>query len=133
MAYYLKTTIKGQSYNHIREKLIAELKKEGFGIITEANLQTAFKEKLGLDFRRYEILGACNPGYAYKALELEDKLGVYLPCNFIIQELDENEIEVAAVNPIVMMSTINNESLKPIAKDIYDKMKHVIDNLSKFC
>lgn len=129
MTYYLKTIIKGQSYIQVREKLITELKKEGFGVLTEANLQTAFKEKLGLEYRKYEILGACNPGYAYKALELEDKLGVYLPCNFIIQELKENVIEVAAVNPIVMMSTIDNDALIPIAKDIYTKMKNVIDNL----
>lgn len=129
MTYYLKTTVKGQSYDKVRAQLIVELKKEGFGVLTEANLQTAFKEKLGLDYRKYEILGACNPSYAYKALELEDKLGVYLPCNFIIQELDENTIEVAAVNPIVMMSTIDNVLLKPIAKDIYTKIKNVIDNL----
>lgn len=129
MIYFLKTIIKEQTYNQVREKLLVELKKEGFGVITEANLQTSFKEKLGIDYRKYEILGACNPGYAFKALELEDKLGVYLPCNFIIQELKGNTIEVAAVNPIVMMSTIDNEALIPIAKDIYKKIKNVIDNL----
>ncbi|NQW36289.1 MAG: DUF302 domain-containing protein [Flavobacteriales bacterium] len=129
MKYYLKTLVTGQSYDEVRENLIAEMKKEGFGVLTEANLQAAFKEKLGLDYRKYEILGACNPRYAYKALEIEDKLGVYLPCNFIIQEMAENTIEVAAVNPIVMMSTIDNELLKPIAKDIYDKMKRIIDSL----
>ncbi len=105
------------------------MKKEGFGVLTEANIQKAFKEKLDFDYRKYEILGACNPGYAKQALAVEDKLGVYLPCNFIIQELEDKTIEVAAVNPIVMMSTIDNKDLKPIATVIYDKMKRIIDNL----
>jgi len=129
MTYYLNTLVKGQSYQNVRETLIDEMKKEGFGVLTEANIQKAFKEKLDFDYRKYEILGACNPGYAKQALEIEDKLGVYLPCNFIIQELENKTIEVAAVNPIVMMSTIDNEALKPIAKAIYDKMKRIIGNL----
>jgi len=129
MKYYLNTLVKGQSYQAVRENLIVEMKKEGFGVLTEADIQKAFKEKLDFDYRKYEILGACNPGYAKQALELEDKLGVYLPCNFIIQELENKTIEVAAVNPIVMMSTIDNEALKPIAKAIYDKMKRIIENL----
>jgi len=97
MKYYLNTLVKGQSYETVRENLIEEMKKEGFGILTEANIQKAFKEKLDFDYRKYEILGACNPGYAKQALEIEDKLGVYLPCNFIIQELENEIIEVAAV------------------------------------
>lgn len=129
MKYYLNTLVKGQSYQAVRENLIVEMKKEGFGLLTEADIQKAFKEKLDFDYRKYEILGACNPGYAKQALEIEDKLGVYLPCNFIIQEIEENIIEVAAVNPIVMMSTIDNDALISIAKDIYDKMKRIIDNL----
>ena len=129
MKYYLNTLVKGQSYQAVRENLIVEMKKEGFGVLTEADIQKAFKEKLDFDYRKYEILGACNPGYAKQALEIEDKLGVYLPCNFIIQELENKTIEVAAVNPIVMMSTIDNEALKPIAKAIYDKMKRIIGNL----
>ena len=129
MKYYINTLVKGQSYQSVREKLLVEMKKEGFGVLTEADIQKAFKEKLDFDYRKYEILGACNPGYAKQALEIEDKLGVYLPCNFIIQEIEDNTIEVAAVNPIVMMSTVNSEDLKPIAKEIYDKMKRIIDNL----
>ena len=129
MKYYLNTLVKGQSYQAVREKLLVEMKKEGFGVLTEADIQKAFKEKLDFDYRKYEILGACNPGYAKQALAIEDKLGVYLPCNFIIQEIEENIIEVAAVNPIVMMSTIDSEALKPIAAAIYDKMKRIIDNL----
>lgn len=129
MKYYLNTLVKGQSYEVVRENLIVEMKKEGFGVLTEANIQKAFKEKLDFDYRKYEILGACNPGYAKQALEIEDKLGVYLPCNFIIQELENNTIEVAGVNPIVMMSTINNDKLKPIAETIYNKMKRIIEAL----
>jgi uncharacterized protein (DUF302 family) len=127
--YYINTIVKGKDYQVVKEILIAEMKKEGFGVLTEANLQAAFKEKLDLDYRKYDILGACNPSYAKQALEVEDKLGVYLPCNFIIQELAPNQIEVAAVNPIVMMSTIDNEALTPIAKTIYEKMERVINAL----
>ncbi len=129
MKYYLNTLVKGQSYQAVREKLLVEMKKEGFGLLTEADVQKAFKEKLDFDYRKYEILGACNPGYAKQALAIEDKLGVYLPCNFIIQELEDSTIEVAAVNPIVMMSTVDNDALEPVAKVIYDKMEHIIDNL----
>jgi len=129
MKYYLSTLIKKQQYETVREKLIVEMKKEGFGVLTEANIKKAFKEKLDLDYRKYEILGACNPGYAKQALEIEDKLGVYLPCNFIIQELDDSTVEVAAVNPIVMMGTIDNFELKSIATVIYDKMKRIIEAL----
>jgi uncharacterized protein (DUF302 family) len=129
MKYYLNTLVKGQSYQAVREKLLVEMKKEGFGLLTEADVQKAFKEKLDFDYRKYEILGACNPGYAKQALAIEDKLGVYLPCNFIIQELEDSTIEVAAVNPIVMMSTVDNDALEPVAKVIYDKMERIIDNL----
>lgn len=129
MKYYMNTIVKGHSFEAVKERLIAEMKKESFGVLTEADLQQAFKEKLNKDYRKYQILGACNPEYAYQALELEDKLGVYLPCNFIIQEREENTIEVSAVNPISMMSTVDNEALNQISKEIYDKMKRIIDAL----
>ena len=129
MKYYMNTIVKGHSFEDVKENLIAEMKKENFGVLTEADLQQAFKEKLNLDYRKYQILGACNPGYAYKALEIEDKLGVYLPCNFIIQERDKYTIEVSAVNPIVMMSTVENDALTEISEEIHKKMKRIIDAL----
>ena len=129
MKYYINTIVKGQSFEAVKERLIVEMKKESFGVLTEADLQQAFKEKLNKDYRKYQILGACNPEYAYQALELEDKLGVYLPCNFIIQEREENIVEVSAVNPISMMSTVGNEALNQMSKEIYDKMKRIIDAL----
>jgi len=106
------------------------LKKEGFGVLSEINIQEKLKEKLNLDFRKYKILGACNPGYAYKALQLEDKIGVMLPCNVIIQETKNGTIEVAAVNPIVSMSGIENPKLMQIADEIQKKLKTVIDKLN---
>ena len=94
------------------------LEKEGFGILSEINIHDKFKEKLDVDFRRYKILGACNPAYAYKAIQNEDKVGLMLPCNVIVQELEKNKIEVSAVDPIASMMAIKNSQLEGIANNI---------------
>jgi len=105
------------------------LKSEGFGVISEIRMHEKLKEKLGVDFKKYTILGACNPSYAYKALQVEDKIGTMLPCNVIVQELSENRIEVAAVNPIASMMAIQNPDLIGIAKEVTDKLQVVISRL----
>ena len=105
------------------------LKSEGFGIISEIRMHEKLKEKLGVDFKKYTILGACNPSYAYNALQVEDKIGTMLPCNIVVQELSENHIEVAAVNPIASMMSIQNPELIGIAKEVTDKLKVVISRL----
>ena len=105
------------------------LKSEGFGIISEIRMHEKLKEKLGVDFKKYTILGACNPSYAYKALQVEDKIGTMLPCNIVVQELSENHIEVAAVNPIASMMAIQNPALTGIAKEVTDKLQVVISRL----
>ena len=111
-------------------KLINEaLKIEGFGVISEINMHDKLKEKLGVDFKRYKILGACNPPYAYKALQAEDKIGTMMPCNVLVIEQGQNEIEIAAVNPIASMQAITNPSLGNIALEVTNKLKKVIDNL----
>lgn len=110
--------------------LIAEsLKKEGFGILTEINLQEKLKEKLNVDFRKYKILGACNPTFAYKAVQLEDKIGTMLPCSVIVQELENNEIEVAAVDPVASMMAIENPDLAGMAGEIKEKLERAIASL----
>src|ERR1035437_7894925 len=129
MKYYITKKI-STDFDQAVQLVTESLKKEGFGVLTEINIQEKLKEKLNLDFRKYKILGACNPGYAYKALQLEDKIGVMLPCNVIIQETKDGAIEVAAVNPIVSMSGINNPKLMEIAVEIEKKLKTVIDKLN---
>jgi uncharacterized protein (DUF302 family) len=112
------------------QKVIDALKTEGFGVLSEINIDEKLKEKLGVDFRKYKILGACNPAYAYKALQLEDKIGVMLPCNVIIQETKDGSVEVSAVNPMSSMSGVNNPKLMDIAGEIQSKLRAVIDKLN---
>ena len=98
-------------------------------MLTEINIQEKLKEKLDVDFRKYKILGACNPASAYKALQQEDKVGTMLPCSVIIQEFGRNEIEVAAVDPLASMMAIENPKLAEIAREIKEKLERAIASL----
>ena len=102
MNYYISKKI-NTNFDQAVQLITESLKKEGFGVLTEIDIQEKLKEKLNVDFRKYKILGACNPAYAYKALQLEDKIGKMLPCSIIVQELENNEIEVAEVDPVASM------------------------------
>ncbi len=128
MSYYFNKTF-STDFESIKEKVITELGKEGFGVLSEIDIQATFKKKLDVDFRKYQILGACNPTFAHKALQVEDKVGTMLPCNVIIQELESGQIEVAAVNATASMQAIDNEDLKNIASKISTKLQKVIDAL----
>jgi uncharacterized protein (DUF302 family) len=128
MTYYFNKTLNG-NFDHIIEKVTEELKKEGFGILTEIDIKETLKKKLDIDFKRYKILGACNPPYAHQALVAEDKIGTMLPCNVIVQEISEGIVEVAAVNPMASMQSVENEALKDIAQEITAKLEKVIENL----
>ena len=128
MKYYFNKIING-SFDEGVEKVIEELKKEGFGILTQIDVKETLKEKLDVDFRKYRILGACNPPFAYKALQAEDKIGTMLPCNVIVQELSEGELEVAAIDPVASMQAVKNPDLEAIANDIQQKLYRVIKNL----
>lgn len=110
-------------------KVTTELQNEGFGIITEIDLQNKFKEKLGIDFRNYKILGACNPAMAYKAIEIEDKIGAMLPCNIVVQEHENSEVEVSAINPMSSIGSIENKNLQNIASEISNKLKGIIERM----
>src|SRR5210317_677803 len=129
MSYYFNTTLKGKSFDEAIELVTAELKKEGFGVLTEIDVKETLKNKIDVDFRKYKILGACNPHFAHKALLREDKIGTLLPCNVIVQELDNGEIEVAAVDPIVSMSSVKNDAMEGLAREVQEKLKRVIGNL----
>ena len=128
MEYYFSKTI-NLSFDDAINRVTEVLKSEGFGVISEIRMHEKLKEKLGVDFKKYTILGACNPAYAYKALQIEDKIGTMLPCNIVVQELSENHIEVAAVNPIASMMAVQNAALMGIAKDVTDKLQVVISRL----
>jgi uncharacterized protein (DUF302 family) len=128
MTYYFNKTLNG-NFDQIIEKVTEELKKEGFGILTEIDIKETLKKKLDIDFKRYKILGACNPPYAHQALVAEDKIGTMLPCNVIVQEISKGIVEVAAVNPMASMQSVENEALKDIAQEITAKLEKVIENL----
>lgn len=106
-----------------------ELKKEGFGVITEIDLKEKFKEKLNIDFRQYKILGACNPALAYKAIQQEANIGVMLPCNVLVQEKENGEVEIAAINPLSSIGAIENSQLQSLAKEVSDKLKAVVERV----
>ncbi len=129
MSYYFNTVLKEKNFDNAVEYVTEELKKEGFGIITEINVKTTLKNKIDVDFRNYMILGACNPTYAHKALQKEDKIGVFLPCNVVVEENKNGEIEVSAVDPIASMVSVGNNDLGDIANEIQQRLKKVIDDL----
>ena len=128
MSYHFSKTC-DLAFDDAVSKVTADLKNEGFGILTEINVQETLKKKLNVDFRRYKILGACNPSFAYQALQAEDKVGVMLPCNVIIQERGDGRVEVAAVDPVASMMAIPNPALAAVAGQVQSKLKKVIENL----
>jgi len=130
MSYYFNTTLKGKSFDEAIELVTAELKKEGFGVLTEIDVQQTLKNKIDVDFKKYKILGACNPHFAHKALLSEDKIGVFLPCNVIVEEHENGEVEVSAVDPIASMSSVENEAMGGLATEVQQKMIRVIENLN---
>jgi len=130
MKYYYSKQLKNVSFDEAVEKVTEALKLEGFGVLTEIDVKATFKKKLDVDYRPYKILGACNPPYAHKALSVEDKIGIMLPCNVIIQETSDGNIEVAAVDPVASMMAIENPALMGIASEIQLKLKTVIEKLN---
>ncbi|MDP3467881.1 MAG: DUF302 domain-containing protein [Daejeonella sp.] len=128
MSYYFSKTL-NTDFDTAIAKVTDELKKEGFGVLTEIDVKETFKKKLDVDFRKYRILGACNPTFAFEAIKSEDKVGTMLPCNVIVQEHEDGKIEVSAVDPIASMMAIKNDSLGEVASSVSDKLRRVIENL----
>lgn len=128
MSYYFTNTLE-EGFDSTVEKVTQALKDEGFGILTEIDVKETLKKKLDVDFKKYKILGACNPPFAYKALQAENKVGTMLPCNVVVQESGDNRTEVSAVDPTASMSAIDNKELGSIAEEVRVKLKKVIDNL----
>ncbi|MBU4446041.1 DUF302 domain-containing protein [bacterium] len=128
MSYYFTKTVE-MTYDDTIKRVIEELKKEGFGVLTEIDVKQTLKKKLNVDFYNYKILGACNPNFAYQALQAENKIGTMLPCNVIIQERSKGKVEVSAVDPIASMKAVENSQLKKIAEQVQAKLNRVINNL----
>ena len=128
MSYYFSKTLPIGFDEAIRHTTEA-LKQEGFGVITEIDVKQTLKAKIGVDFRNYRILGACNPKLAYEALQLEDKIGTMLPCNVVVQEIDSNRTEIAAVDPVASMQAIDNPRLKQAAERVQALLRKVVKAL----
>ena len=128
MSYYFAKTLPA-GFNEALQRVRDALRQEGFGVVTEIDLKSTFKEKLGVEFRNYHILGACIPSLALLALQIEDKVGTMLPCNVVIQDVGEGRTEVAAIDPVASMQAIDNSSLKEAAAEIRGRLRKVIQIL----
>ena len=117
------------SFEKAVARVTEELKKEGFGILTEIDVKETLKKKLNVDFRKYTILGACNPPFAYQALQAEEKIGLMLPCNVVVRETPDGKIEVSAIDPVASMLAIKNPGLQEVAEQVRAKLKKVIDQV----
>jgi uncharacterized protein (DUF302 family) len=128
MHYYFAKTLTS-AFEAAVEHTTEALKRAGFGIITEIDVKETLKKKIGVDFRNYRILGACNPKLAYDALEIEDKVGTMLPCNVVVQDMGDGKVEVAAIDPVASMQAIDNPKLREAAGIVQGKLKAVIEGL----
>lgn len=128
MSYYFARTF-DWSFDQAIKRVTEELKKEGFGVLTEIDMKETLKKKLDVDFRNYRILGACNPPFAYKALQAEGKIGTMLPCNVVVQDAGDGKVEIAAVDPVASMQALENADVKKVASEIRLKLKAVLERL----
>ena len=128
MSYYFSKTIHSSFEDGVRRTRDA-LEAEGFGVITEIDIQRTLKVKIGVDFRPYLILGACNPTMAHQALEIEDKVGTMLPCNVIVQARSDGTVEVAAIDPVASMQAIGNVALTAKAAEVAAKLRSALDRI----
>lgn len=128
MSYYFAKTLE-TDFNDAVQRTTEGLKREGFGIITEIDVRSTFKNKIGVEFRDYRILGACNPQLAHEALRIEDKVGTMLPCNVVVQDVGNGKVEIAAIDPVSSMMAIDNPELKRAAEQVRDKLRRAIQGL----
>ena len=128
MSYYFAKTFEAP-FDEAVERVKAELKAEGFGVLTEIDVRKTLKEKIGVDFRPYRILGACNAPFAHKALLAEDKIGTMLPCSVIVQELAPGRVEAAAIDPLASMAAVRNEDLAAVGLEVREKLRAAIGRL----
>lgn len=128
MKYYFTKTL-NIGIDEAVARVTTELKNAGFGILTEINVKDTLKAKLDVDFKEYRILGACNPNFALRALQTEDKIGVFLPCNVVVEDAGNGTTEVSAVDPVASMQSVDNPNLEPLGNEVRDSLKSVIEKL----
>jgi uncharacterized protein (DUF302 family) len=128
---YAFSTVLDASYEDAVSKVADALKEEGFGVLTEIDVKSTLKKKLGVDFRKYVILGACNPPYAHRTLQADLDVGLLLPCNVIVYETDDKKAYVSAFNPVSALEVIKSEELTKIAEEVSEKLKRVLDKVAK--
>ena len=126
MAYYLSRTVR-LAFDEVVQRIIATLKEEGFGVLTDIDVQATLKAKVGADMRPYRILGACNPSFAHQALQLENKLGVLLPCNVIVRDAGYGQTEVAAIDPVTSMDRTGNPELATVAEEVRVRLQRAVE------
>lgn len=128
MSYYFSKKLNLDFMDAVR-RVREELKKEGFGVLTEIDVKETLRKKLDVEFPQYLILGACHPAFAYKALQQESRIGTMLPCNVIVRDMGENQVEVSAVDPLASMRAVENQALGDVAGEVQEKLKRVIESL----
>ncbi|MCK6619110.1 MAG: DUF302 domain-containing protein [Calditrichaceae bacterium] len=128
MSYYFAKKL-NLPFDEAIEKVTAALQAKGFGVLTEIDVKATLKKKLDVDFRNYKILGACNPPFAHKALQAEPLIGTMLPCNVIVQEIEDGKVQVAAIDPIASMQAVQNPKLGEIAGQVQKLLKQVVESL----
>ncbi len=131
VSQYAFTAVLNVPYEDAVSKVTEALKEEGFGVLTEINVKETLKKKLGVDFRKYVILGACNPPYAHRTLRVDLNVGLLLPCNVIVYETDDEKTYVSAINPVSALEVIKNEDLRKIAEEVSEKLKKVVNKLAQ--
>jgi uncharacterized protein (DUF302 family) len=129
MSYTIDRTISGETFDKVVERTRSALSAQGFGVLTEIDVKATLKKKLGEDVDNYLILGACNPGMAHKAMQIEPKVGAMLPCNVIVRATDQNAVEISAIDPVASMTAIENAELQSVAKQVREMLKTVIANI----
>ncbi|MFO8042888.1 MAG: DUF302 domain-containing protein [Alkalispirochaeta sp.] len=129
MSYYMATTFAG-SFDEGITAVTEALQEQGFGVLSDIDVAATMKKKLDVEFPKYRILGACNPAFAHRALQTEDKIGALLPCNVVVREATDQTVEIAAVDPAESMNVVDNEELKPIAEEVRERLQSVISSLS---
>jgi uncharacterized protein (DUF302 family) len=128
MSYYISRTV-NQPFDAVVADVVARLKQQGFGLLTDIDVQATVKSKIGADMPRYRILGACNPHFAHEALQIEDKLGVLLPCNVIVRETSDQKVEVASVDPVAAMERTGNSALKATAEEVRRRLSQAVSQV----
>jgi uncharacterized protein (DUF302 family) len=128
MSYSFSKTVKG-SFDEVAAKTLAALKTEGFGVISDLDMDKTLREKIGAEFRKYRILGACNPQFAYEALQPEDKIDTMLPCNVVIQQRAGEDVEVAAIDPLASTQAVDNQNLKKAATEVGAELQRALDSI----